>query len=194
MTNNTKNDFLQKIEWRFYSYLVKYQLAKYDDEIIGQEVSMNHNSAAYLSNLRVDRIAREKKKAALADVRRLVQGSYDASMAAFNEKKGQKHKAEEAQREGLAGFEQEEKLRLSELETTRDTALKAIAFELEENKKKEEASIADYEIQRSKALSDAGVDTKRLDKIRRQSKDLRKRLDDIDANSSLVRLDSFLRI
>lgn len=65
MTNNTKNDFLQKIEWRFYSYLVKYQLAKYDDEIIGQEVSMNHNSAAYLSNLRVDRIAREKKKVLL---------------------------------------------------------------------------------------------------------------------------------
>ena len=65
MTENLKNDFLQKIEWRFYSYLVQYQLAKYDDDIIGQEVSANHNSVAYLSTLRVDRIAREKKKALL---------------------------------------------------------------------------------------------------------------------------------
>lgn len=65
MTDNLKNDFLQKIEWRFYSYLVQYQLAKYDDDIIGKEVSANHNSVAYLSTLRVDRIAREKKKALL---------------------------------------------------------------------------------------------------------------------------------
>lgn len=168
-----------------------FKTASKEEEELAVKVSQEEARTARLKEKAVKmrerlRTAREKKKAALADVRRLVQGSYDASMAAFNEKKGQKHKAEEAQREGLAGFEQEEKLRLSELETTRDTALKAIAFELEENKKKEEASIADYEIQRSKALSDAGVDTKRLDKIRRQSKDLRKRLDDIDANSSLV--------
>lgn len=65
MTNNTKNEFFKKIEWRFYSYLVKYQLAKYDDDMIGEEVSLNYNSAAFLSNLRVDRIAREKKKALL---------------------------------------------------------------------------------------------------------------------------------
>ena len=65
MTDNVKNDFLKKIEWRFYSYLVQYQLAKYDDEIIGKEVSANHNTVAYLSTLRIDRIAREKKKALL---------------------------------------------------------------------------------------------------------------------------------
>jgi hypothetical protein len=67
MNKNVKNDFMSKIEWRFYSYLVQYQLAKYDDDILGKEVSINHNSAPYLSTLRIDRIAREKKEVILRE-------------------------------------------------------------------------------------------------------------------------------
>lgn len=67
---NNKEEFLKKIEWRFYSYLVKYQLAKYDDDIVGKEISSSYNSSAYLSNLRIDRVARERKKALLeAEIR-----------------------------------------------------------------------------------------------------------------------------
>ena len=60
---DVKNNFLTQIEFRFYSYLVQYQLAKYDEEIIGKEVSNNHNSTPPLSTLRIDRVAKQKRKA-----------------------------------------------------------------------------------------------------------------------------------
>lgn len=63
MNTNVKKDFLTQIEWRFYSYLVQYQLAKYDEDIIGKEVSNNHNSTPPLSTLRIDRVAKQKRAA-----------------------------------------------------------------------------------------------------------------------------------
>lgn len=63
MSSTEEKEFYQKIEWKFYSYFVQYQLAKYDDDIIGQEVDLNHNAATFLSDLKIDKQARERKEA-----------------------------------------------------------------------------------------------------------------------------------
>lgn len=61
--NKKEKEFYEKIEWKFYSYFVQYQLAKYDDDIMGQEVNTDHNAESFLSDLKIDRQAREKKEA-----------------------------------------------------------------------------------------------------------------------------------
>jgi hypothetical protein len=65
--DNKKQDFIDKINFKFYSYFIKYQLAKYDENIIGQEVKANHNENFKLSSLEIDKIAREKKIAILEE-------------------------------------------------------------------------------------------------------------------------------
>ncbi len=61
----SKEDYVNKIEWKFYSYFIKYQLAKYDEDIIGEEIKENHNETIKLSTLDIDKKARAKKEAAI---------------------------------------------------------------------------------------------------------------------------------
>ena len=61
--NISKKDYIKKVEWKFYSYFIKYQLAKYDEDIIGEEIKENHNETIRLSTLDIDKQARERKEA-----------------------------------------------------------------------------------------------------------------------------------
>ena len=130
--------------------------------------------------------AREAKRKALADVMRLAQEKYDTSLKDYNAKRNEKKAAENEKQKHLDGFVQQEWLSVSSIERDRDEKLKAIDSELEIGKRKKERRVAEYEDQRSKALSAAGVDTERLDDIRARTKALQKRLTDIAANYRLV--------
>lgn len=60
--NKSNNEILSKINNLFYSYLVKYQLAKYDSENEGAEINQDEVSKVRKSMLSIDIQAREAKE------------------------------------------------------------------------------------------------------------------------------------
>lgn len=56
-----KEDILNKIKYKFYSYLVKYQLAKYNEDQIGKEINQNEVVTSRRSMLAIDLAARQEK-------------------------------------------------------------------------------------------------------------------------------------
>ena len=64
---NKKQEFIDKINYKFYSYFIKYQLAKYDTDILGEEINANHNTEMKLSSLKIDQEARARKIAIMKE-------------------------------------------------------------------------------------------------------------------------------
>ncbi len=56
-----KEEILNKIKYKFYSYLVKYQLAKYNEEQVGKEINQAEILNSRQSMLAIDLAAREEK-------------------------------------------------------------------------------------------------------------------------------------
>lgn len=56
-----KIEIIEKIQYKFYSYLVKYQLAKYNEEQLGKEINQAEIVNSRRSMLAIDLAAREEK-------------------------------------------------------------------------------------------------------------------------------------